>query len=93
MLNQEQMAELREIEREKKATQQAEHRENVKMGMTEKQMYNNLQQDYDKSFGFNAFPYTHGDDVERAQEEATKKWRAELVDELERKGAIQTSHA
>ena len=49
-----------------------------------------MQKDYDKAYGFNAFPYTHGDDVERAHEEATKAWRAELIDELEKKGAINT---
>ena len=29
-------------------------------------MYAQLKEQYDKSFGFNTFPYTHGDDVERA---------------------------
>ena len=31
-------------------------------------MLRDLQIKHDKSFGFNSFPYTHGDDVERAQE-------------------------
>ena len=46
-----------------------------------------MQRNYDKAFGFNTFPYTHGDDVERAQEDATKKWREELVEELEKRKA------
>ena len=54
-------------------------------------MFRALQHDYDKQYGFNDFPYTHGDDVERAQESATKKWREELVDELEKKGAIKAA--
>ena len=45
--------------------------------------------DYDKQYGFNDFPYTHGDEVERAQEEATAKWREELKVELTTKGAIK----
>ena len=56
-------------------------------------MFQQLQNEYDKQFGFNDFPYTHGDDVEKAQEEATKKWRSELVDELQQKGAIQSTMA
>ena len=68
---------------------QEQHRENVRQGIDEKRMYQQLQRNYDKQFGFNAFPYTHGDDVERAQESATKKWREELVGELERRGAIK----
>lgn len=56
--------------------------------MAEKRMFTEMQQNYDKAYGFNDFPYTHGDDVERAHEEATKVWRAELIDELEKKGAI-----
>ena len=45
---------------------QEQHRENVKQGIAEKRMYEKLQRDYDKAYGFNDFPYTHGDDVERA---------------------------
>ena len=48
-----------------------------------------MQQNYDKQYGFNDFPYTHGDEVERAQEEATAKWREELKVELTNKGAIK----
>ena len=33
-------------------------------------MLANVQKDYDKAFAFNAFPYTHGDEVERARESA-----------------------
>jgi len=29
-------------------------------------MFLKLQQNFDKAYGFNAFPYTHGDEVERA---------------------------
>lgn len=36
------MEELREIEQEKKLTQQAEHRENVKQGIEEKRQYQQL---------------------------------------------------
>ena len=48
-----------------------------------------MQLSYDKQYGYNDFPYTHGDEVERAQEEATAKWREELKVELKEKGAIQ----
>ena len=67
---------------------QAEHRENVQAGIAEKLMYTKIQSDYDKAYGFNAFPYTHGEEVEKEQASATKKWRKELVSELEQKGAI-----
>ena len=59
--------------------------------MQEKRMYQKMQLDYDKAYGFNDFPYTHGDEVERAQQDATQRWREELVDELEKKGAIQNN--
>ena len=49
-----------------------------------------MQLSYDKQYGYNDFPYTHGDEVERAQEEATAKWREELKVELKNKGAIKT---
>lgn len=45
-------------------------------------MFTKIQKSFDKAYGFNAFPYTHGDDVEKAQDEATKKWRKELTEEL-----------
>ena len=70
---------------------QEQHRENVKQGMAEKRMYEKLQRDYDKAYGFNDFPYTHGDDVERAQENATQEWRKELVQELQNKGQVKPS--
>ena len=54
-------------------------------------MYTQMQRKYDKAYGFNDFPYTHGDDVEKAQEDMTKKWRQELVSELEQKGAIRAA--
>lgn len=54
-------------------------------------MYSQIQRNFDKAFGFNSFPYTHGDDVEREQASATKKWREELVTELESKGAIKVT--
>lgn len=54
-------------------------------------MLSQMQKDYDKAFGFNSFPYTHGDEVERTQQEMTRQWRAELVEELEKKGAISRS--
>ena len=62
----------------------------MKQGIAEKKMFQQMQLNFDKAYGFNTFPYTHGDDVERAHEEATKAWRAELIDELEKKGAINT---
>ncbi len=52
-----------------------------------------MQRNFDKSFGFNAFPYTHGDGVEKARESATKKWREEIVTELEKKGTIVSREA
>ena len=52
----EQMDELNEIEIEKKAAMQEQHRENVKQGIAEKRMYQKLQHDYDKAYGFNDFP-------------------------------------
>lgn len=45
---------------------QEQHHDNLKQGVAEKRMYQKLQSSYDKQFGFNAFPYTHGDEVERA---------------------------
>lgn len=85
------MDELNGIEIEKKAAMQGQHRENVMQGIAEKRMYQNLQRDYDKAYGFNDFPYTHGDDVEKAQENLTLEWRKELVDELQKKGSIKPS--
>ena len=52
-------------------------------------MYQQMQSTFDKQYGYNDFPYTHGDEVERAQEEATAKWREELKVELTTKGAIK----
>ena len=86
-----QIDELNEIEIEKKAAMQEQHRENVKQGIAEKQMFQKLQHDHDKAFGFNDFPYTHGDDVERAQEAQTAEWRRELVAQLKEKGSIKPS--
>ena len=86
------MEELNEIEIEKKLSLQEQHRENIKAGVAEKQMYQEMQKNYDKAFGFNDFPYTHGDELEKAQESMTKQWRQELVSELEQKGAIKASH-
>ena len=62
----EQIDELNEIEIEKKAAMQEQHRENVKQGMEERRMFEKLQKEYDKAYGFNDFPFTHGDQVERA---------------------------
>ena len=86
-----QIHELNEIEIEKKVAMQEQHRENVKQGIEEKRMYQKLQKDYDKAYGFNDFPYTHGDDVERAQEHATLEWRKELVEDLQKKGKVKPS--
>ena len=69
------MEELNEIEIEKKLSLQEQHRENIKAGVAEKQMYQEMQKNYDKAFGFNDFPYTHGDELEKAQESMTKQWR------------------
>lgn len=84
-----QIDELNDIEIEKKAAMQEQHRENVKQGIAEKRMYQKLQFDHDKAYGFNDFPYTHGDEVERAQENLTLEWRKELVDDLKKKGSIK----
>ena len=59
---------------------QEQHRENVKQGIEERRMYQKLQRDYDKAYGFNDFPFTHGDEVERAQENAKLEWRKDIVD-------------
>ena len=56
--------------------------------MAERAHHTEIQRDFDKAYGFNSFPYTHGDEVEKAQESAKKKWREELTEELEKKGAI-----
>ncbi len=85
----EQFQELNEIANDKKLSLQEQCRENAKQGVAEKNMYSEIQRNFDKAFGFNAFPFTHGDDVEREQASATKKWREELVTELESKGAIK----
>ena len=87
----EQIDELNEIEIEKKAAMQEQHRENVKQGMEERRQFEKLQKEYDKAYGFNDFPFTHGDEVERAQENATLEWRKELVEELKKKGQVQAS--
>lgn len=84
----EQIDELNEIEIEKKAAMQEQHRENVKQGMEERRQFEKLQKEYDKAYGFNDFPFTHGDQVERAQENATLEWRKELVEELKKKGQV-----
>lgn len=87
----EQFQELNEIAYDKKLSLQEQCRENAKQGVAEKNMHSEIQRNFDKAFGFNSFPYTHGDDVEREQASATKKWREELVTELENKGAIKVT--
>lgn len=66
---------------------QEQHRENVKIGMAEKAMHTEIQRNFDKQYGFYDFPYTHGDDIEKAKEDATRRWRIELTEELQRRRA------
>lgn len=87
----EQVQELNEILHDKKVSEQEQNREHIKQGIAEKAMYSQIQKNFDKQFGFNAFPYTHGDNVEKAQGEATRKWREELVEELEKKKEAKTA--
>lgn len=37
-----------------------------------------MQKQYDKQFGFNHFPYTHGEQLEKARAEYSEAYKAEM---------------
>ena len=84
----EQIDELREIEHERKLLMQQEMRDSVKQIQDERNVLKVLQKEHDRKFGFNSFPYTHGEAIEHAQANLRKQQKVEMQVEMERRKNI-----
>ena len=84
-----QIAELKEIEHERKLLMQQEMRDSVKQITDERNMFKDLQRAHDKKFGFQDFPYTHGEALEKAQAEMKKKAKVDMQIEMERRKNLE----
>lgn len=77
-LNSEQIKDMKTTELAMKKNLIKTNVEAIETVKAERNNTKNMQKQYDKQFGFNHFPFTHGEQLEKAQRECSEAYKAEM---------------